>query len=63
MNYRVEQHRQTDRGWTTITKVVTEEELKELGFFPLDPFDQKQFDECGRVVITGDMKYTVIERL
>ena len=64
MRFRVTQHK-GGLGWKlpTIEKTLTQEELFQLGFFPLTSFELKEILENNRTVIEGDNKYTVIEAL
>jgi hypothetical protein len=62
--FKVSQHR-GGMGWKlpTIEKTLNQEELFELGFFPLTSFELKEMLENNRTIIEGDCKYTVIEAL
>jgi len=59
--YRVHQHK-GGLGETTIEidKALSVGELKALGFFPLEPQEDKELRENGKLIIQGDNKYTVI---
>ena len=52
------------KGWLedqkVIEKDVSSHELEDLGFFPLDPYEQRVFREKGIITICGDLKYTTI---
>ena len=46
-----------------IEKTLTEKELTELGFFPLEPSELEELKTKGRVSICGSHKFTIIEPL
>ncbi|MFA5307392.1 MAG: hypothetical protein WC365_08135 [Candidatus Babeliales bacterium] len=48
---------------TTIKKTLTEKELTDLGFFPLEPSEQSDIDKTGKTAICGINKYTIIEKV
>lgn len=45
-----------------ISRKISEEELKQLGFFPLSEAEQRYFDRVGLITIPGDNKTTTIKR-
>jgi len=51
------------KGCREIVKILGVDELTELGFFPLDKFELIELDKNDRVIVVGDLKYTVIERI
>ena len=44
-----------------IGKILTEKELYDLGFFPLEPSELQELKITGRVSICGSHKFTIIE--
>jgi len=47
----------------TIKKTLSDHELEELGFFPLEDYELKELQKNGKVTICGDNKFTTIEAL
>lgn len=47
----------------TIKKTLSDQELENLGFFPLEPSELEELQKTGKVSICGVNKYTVIEVL
>lgn len=58
MNYKV---KQIIESHPTIEKTLTETELTELGFFPLEPSEKTELEKTGSVSICGAHKYTIIK--
>jgi hypothetical protein len=64
MQFKVTQYR-SGLGWklATIEKTLDQEELFQLGFFPLTSFELNEMLADNKTTIEGDCKYTVIEAL